>query len=291
MNWSVATVAVTLLVLGNLAASLSDVAVKMLEGGISTFQYVFLRQLFSVLLIFPLWYQQSKTQRALTAPAIISIRAFLIIIGSGCMMIAITHLPLATANAIFYAAPLLMLPLSIILLKEVPPWGKALSTLVGFIGVLIVLRPSQFHWAAYFALGTALTLALFNILARKLPQQQTVITTLFWTSLLSLPVTAVLAYLNWQTLEWRQVALVMTSAGLILLYNGLAVKAYKAAPAGQIALAEYSGLVFIVLLGAWGFNEIPDSITAMGILLIILPLLPYKELIQRRTKRKENKGK
>ncbi|EGU33405.1 DMT family transporter [Vibrio scophthalmi] len=282
MNWSITTIAITLLVVGNLAASLSDVAVKMLEGGISTFQYVFLRQLFSVLIVLPLWLKQSKLQRALTAPAIITIRALLIIIGSGCMMIAVTHLPLATANAIFYAAPLLMLPLSVLLLKEIPPWGKTLSTMIGFIGVLIVLRPSQFHWAGYFALGTAITLALFNLLARKLPAQQTVITALFWTSLISLPITALLAYLTWQPLDWQALLLVACSAGLILLYNGLAVKAYKAAPAGQIALAEYSGLVFVVLLGVWGFNEIPDSMTALGILLIIIPLLPLKELIQRR---------
>ncbi|ANU37566.1 DMT family transporter [Vibrio scophthalmi] len=282
MNWSITTIAITLLVVGNLAASLSDVAVKMLEGGISTFQYVFLRQLFSVLIVLPLWLKQSKLQRALTAPAIITIRALLIIIGSGCMMIAVTHLPLATANAIFYAAPLLMLPLSVLLLKEIPPWGKALSTMIGFIGVLIVLRPSQFHWAGYFALGTAITLALFNLLARKLPAQQTVITALFWTSLISLPITALLAYLTWQPLDWQALLLVACSAGLILLYNGLAVKAYKAAPAGQIALAEYSGLVFVVLLGVWGFNEIPDSMTALGILLIIVPLLPLKELTQRR---------
>ena len=282
MNWSITTIAITLLVVGNLAASLSDVAVKMLEGGISTFQYVFLRQLFSVLIVLPLWLKQSKRQRALTAPTIITIRALLIIIGSGCMMIAVTHLPLATANAIFYAAPLLMLPLSILLLKEIPPWGKALSTMIGFIGVLIVLRPSQFHWAGYFALGTAITLALFNLLARKLPAQQTVITALFWTSLISLPITALLANLTWQPLDWQALLLVACSAGLILLYNGLAVKAYKAAPAGQIALAEYSGLVFVVLLGVWGFNEIPDSMTALGILLIIIPLLPLKELIQRR---------
>ncbi|WP_406732530.1 DMT family transporter [Vibrio scophthalmi] len=282
MNWSITTIAITLLVVGNLAASLSDVAVKMLEGGISTFQYVFLRQLFSVLIVLPLWLTQSKLQQALTAPAIITIRALLIIIGSGCMMIAVTHLPLATANAIFYAAPLLMLPLSVLLLKEIPPWGKALSTMIGFIGVLIVLRPSQFHWAGYFALGTAITLALFNLLARKLPAQQTVITALFWTSLISLPITAFLAYLTWQPLDWQALLLVACSAGLILLYNGLAVKAYKAAPAGQIALAEYSGLVFVVLLGVWGFNEIPDSMTALGILLIIIPLLPLKELIQRR---------
>ncbi|MFA0703833.1 EamA family transporter, partial [Vibrio sp. 10N.222.48.A8] len=62
----------------------------------------------------------------------------------------------------------------------------------------IVLRPSQFHWAALFALGTALTLALFNVLVRKLPSEQTVVTTLWWTTLFSIPASLVLCFLYWQ---------------------------------------------------------------------------------------------
>ncbi|MGF1910134.1 DMT family transporter [Vibrio kasasachensis] len=282
MAWSVTTVAIVLLVVGNLAASLSDVAVKLLEGEITSFQYVFVRQSLSVLLLLPFWLKLPSSQRVLTAPVVISIRALLIMVGSSCMMVAITHLPLATANAVFYAAPLIMLPLSVWLLKETPPLAKVVATLIGFTGVLLVLRPSQFHWAAWFALGTATTLAIFNILARKLPQNQPVITTLFWTSVMTVPISGGLAVLHWQPMNWQQVALVTMSASLILIYNGLAVIAYKKVPAGQIALAEYSGLVFVAAIGIWGFDEIPDSLTALGIILIILPLLPYRDVLQRR---------
>ncbi|WP_162062362.1 DMT family transporter [Vibrio taketomensis] len=284
MNWSPVTFAIILLVAGNLAASLSDVAVKLLEGGINSFQYVFLRQLLSVVLIMPLWLKQTKAKRSLTAPGLIAIRALLIMIGSGCMMVAITHLPLATANAVFYAAPLIMLPLSVWILKEIPPIAKVVATMIGFIGVLMVLRPSQFHWAAWFALGTAMTLAIFNILARKLPSEQSVVSTLFWTSLMTLPLSGILAAMYWQPVNSEQLLLVAISASLILTYNGLAVLAYRKVPAGQIALAEYSGLVFVVVIGIWGFDEIPDHLTALGIAMIILPLLPYKELLQRQRK-------
>ncbi|OLQ86710.1 multidrug transporter [Vibrio ponticus] len=286
VQWSAASLAILLLVVGNLAASLSDVAVKLLNGEISSFQYVFMRQLLSVLIILPLWWKQPASQRALTAPGVIGIRAVLIMLGSGCMMIAITHLPLATANAVFYAAPLIMLPLSVWILKEIPPLAKVLATSIGFVGVLMVLRPSQFHWAAWFALGTATTLAVFNILARKLPPEQPVITTLFWTSVMTVPLSGIMAALYWQPITLEQVGLVALSAGLILTYNGLAVMAYRKAPAGQIALAEYSGLVFVVIIGIWGFNEIPDSLTTLGIAMIILPLLPYREILQRRSIRR-----
>ncbi|MCE7728079.1 MULTISPECIES: DMT family transporter [Vibrio harveyi group] len=269
--------ALLLLVIGNLAASLSDVAVKLIEGGISPFQYMFVRQLASLLLILPFYLRQQPDKRNLKQAPITLLRAHLILIGSGCMMVAVTHLPLATANAVFYAAPILMLPLSILFLKEHPPLSKILLTCFGFLGVLVVLRPDHFHWAALFALGTATTLAMFNILVRKLPSEQSVVTTLWWTTLFSLPISAVLAGFYWQPMTGQELVLVIVSAVCILSYNGLAVLAYQKAPAGEIALAEYSGLVFVTLFGIWWFDEIPDWLTAVGILMIVLPLLPWNK--------------
>ncbi|WP_061007827.1 DMT family transporter [Vibrio sp. CUB2] len=269
--------ALLLLVIGNLAASLSDVAVKLIEGGISPFQYMFVRQLASLLLILPFYLRQQPDKRSLKQAPITILRAHLILIGSGCMMVAVTHLPLATANAVFYAAPILMLPLSILFLNEHPPLSKILLTCFGFLGVLVVLRPDHFHWAALFALGTATTLAMFNILVRKLPSEQSVVTTLWWTTLFSLPISAILAGVYWQSITWQELALVIASAVCILSYNGLAVLAYQKAPAGEIALAEYSGLVFVTLFGIWWFDEIPDWLTAVGIIMIVLPLLPWNK--------------
>ncbi|ELV8623710.1 DMT family transporter [Vibrio cidicii] len=273
-----ASYAIVLLVVGNLLATLSDVAVKLIDGNVSPFQYMFLRQLFSLLVITPLWLMQRKTQRALAQPRITLARAHLILIGSGCMMVSITYLPLATANAVFYAAPLLMLPLSVWLLKERPSLAKVFGTMVGFVGVLVVLRPEQFHWAAGFALGTALTLAFFNVLVRKLPAEQTVVTTLWWTTLLSLPVSLLLALLYWQPLTPTLAAYIFASSVCILGYNGLAVAAYRKVPAGQIALAEYSGLLFVTLIGMYAFAEYPDRVTWAGILLIVLPLFPWQSV-------------
>ncbi|EDP58328.1 DMT family transporter [Vibrio sp. AND4] len=267
--------ALLLLVIGNLAASLSDVAVKLIEGGINPFQYMFVRQLASLLIILPFYLNQKPNRRVLNQAPITILRAHLILIGSGCMVVAVTHLPLATANAVFYAAPILMLPLSILFLKEHPPLSKILLTCFGFIGVLVVLRPGHFHWAALFALGTATTLAVFNILVRKLPSQQSVVTTLWWTTLFSLPVSAVLAWYYWQPMSGQELTLVIASGVSILSYNGLAVLAYQKAPAGEIALAEYSGLVFVTLFGIGWFDEIPDWLTAIGILMIAVPIFPW----------------
>lgn len=288
-NQGAITTAICLLIFGNLAASLSDVAVKLLNGDVSVFQYVFLRQLLSACVLLPLWLRLNRAQRALTNPNTTLLRAHLILVGSGGMMIAVTHMPLATANAIFYAAPLLMLPLSVLVLKESPTKNKVLLSLIGFLGVLLVLRPSHFHWAALFALGTAMTLAIFNIMARKIPNEQPVLTTLFWTTLLSLPVSAFAALATWETLSLNHLTLILMSAVLILTYNGLAVRAYKMAQANDIAIAEYSGLVFVAIIGWLFFSEIPDAITVLGIMMIVGPLLPYYQLKQQWVRKKNRK--
>ncbi len=282
-SYSIALIA---LIIGNLAASLSDVSVKMLNGDVSAFQYMFLRQLFSLVIILPLWLKQPKQQRELLNLSMTALRAHLVLIGSGCMLVAITYLPLATANAVFYAAPILMLPLSMWLLKEKPTRTKILATVFGFCGVIVVLRPENFHWAASFALVTAFTLALFNILAKRIPKEQSVVTTLMWTSLFSLPIAAVLALWNWQPITWMQLGWIAISALMVLSYNGLAVIAYQRTAANQIALAEYSGLLFVVLFGVVWFNEIPDMLTWIGIGMIVLPLIPKSQLFNKRSKKK-----
>lgn len=283
------TVGILLLIAGNLFASLSDVAVKLLNGEVPPLQYIFFRQLISLLIIAPLWIKQKKEQRRLQQAKVTIIRGQLILIGSGCMVVAITHLSLATANAVFYVAPLLMLPLSMFLLKEQPALGKVIATTIGFIGALIVLRPSQFHWAALFALGTALTLALFNVLVRKIPNEQTVVTTLWWTTLFSLPISALLAILKWRPITGEEMGLVSISAVCILAYNGLAVVAYQKAPAGDVAFAEYSGLVFVVLFGIHWFDEIPDILSIIGMAMILMPII-LKNTISTRWRLKYDKA-
>ncbi|NLS12431.1 DMT family transporter [Vibrio sp. SM6] len=280
------TGAVLLLIIGNLLATFSDVAVKLLELGISPFQYMFLRQLVSLLVIAPLWWCQPLPARVFVQKRITCLRAHLVLIGSGCTMMALSYLPIATANAIFYAAPLLMLPLAVVILNERASRNKVLSTVFGFIGVLVVLRPSQFHWAALFALGTACTLALFNLLVRKLPSEQSVITTLWWTTVCSLPISLILAINDWRPLSMDQITLVAVSAVCILSYNGLAVAAYRKAPPGDVALSEYSGLVFAALFGILWFGEVPDWLTAIGILMIIVPLMPWRSRNARHLPRK-----
>ncbi|KLV04533.1 EamA/RhaT family transporter [Photobacterium ganghwense] len=268
--------AVALLVLANLLASFSDVSLKVLNGEVPTFQYVFIRQLISTLILLPLWLRLPRAQRMQGRCFITFSRAQLILLGSACAMITITYLPLATANAMFYVGPLLMLPLSVVLLRERPALKQIIATLVGFGGVLVVLRPEQFHWAALAGLGCALSMGLGNILIRRLPTDQPLISTLFWTGVMTLPLAFILAIPEWGTLSWSHLGWIMLINLLVLGYHALVVLAYKGVEANRIALAEYSGLVFVTVMGVMWFDEIPDVLTLVGIVLIVVPMMPVR---------------
>lgn len=291
MNQKTITHAILLLVLANLLASLSDVSLKMLNGEVPTFQYVFIRQVLSLLIIFPLWLRLPKVKRMNGFSQVTFWRAQLILLGSACAMVAITHLTLATANAMFYVGPLLVLPLSVVLLKENPPLGKIIATTIGFLGVLIVLRPEHFHWAAIVALGSALAIGLGNILIRRLPTDQPLVCTLFWTTLMTLPLALVLAVYEWQVISWQHVMWIMAINLFVLAYHALVVIAFKKAPASQIALAEYSGLAFVTFFGVIWFDEIPDIFTAFGIALIVIPMMPirWKPMLKSLTRKRKQR--
>ncbi len=270
------TNAILLLVAANLVASLSDVSLKMLNGEVPTFQYVFIRQIISLILLLPLWWRLEQPKRNMGCDWITFWRAQLILIGSASAMVAITHLPLATANAIFYVGPLLVLPLSVLFLKERPTRAKVAATMVGFSGVLVVLRPEHFHWAAIIALGSALAIGVGNVLIRKMPQEQPLVCTLFWTTLMTIPGALLFAVPEWQAIHWNHVMWIIAINLFVLAYHALVVKAFRLAPANQIALAEYSGLAFVTLFGVIWFDEVPDLLTAVGIILIVVPMMPIK---------------
>ena len=78
---------------------------KILNGEVPTFQYVFIRQLLSVIMLLPFWLKLPVAKRQQGCCKIAFWRAQLILMGSACAMVAITFLPLATANAMFYVGP------------------------------------------------------------------------------------------------------------------------------------------------------------------------------------------
>ena len=178
-----------------------------------------------------------------------------------CWYIAWLMIPLADAYAIGFTAPLLMTLLAIPLLGEVIRWRRALSTLVGFCGVLIMVRPGTALWSPVLLvlLPGICAMALTRIMARQLSTTETPECLTFWlmlghipTGLLVLPWFPVQAALGWD------IAVAVVILGVLnALAHCMMARGYGLAPVSAVAPCEYTTLLWGTLFAWLVFHEAP----------------------------------
>ncbi len=135
--------------------------------------------------------------------------------------------------------------------------------------MLVIVRPTDISWAAFGALVVALTIAINNLFIRKLPTQQSVAQTLLLTNLIGMPASLILALLENKPWDWSPLITASGSSALITIYAATCVVAYRAVESNKIASAEYSGLIGAVIVGYLLFNEVPDTTTLIGTVMIM----------------------
>lgn len=264
--------AILLLIIGNALAIVSDVFIKLMEPGAPVFQFTFIRTALTLVLLIPL-VRQIDTRRPFEGLGIHTLRAHIHMVGVVCMVIALTTLPLATANALFFAAPVLVMVLSVILFGEKLTPLSVLAVIGGFTGVIVILRPVELGLGAFSALGAAAALGTSAVLVRKLPKGQSTVHKLFLNYGLMVPATLVLALLEGAPWTLTMVGHALGSAVFILGYNVAILMAYKHVDAGQVTSAEYTGLIWAIVVGWIWFHEVPDIWFFAGSTMIVVPLI------------------
>ncbi len=264
--------AIVLLIVGNALAVISDVFVKVMGAGAPVFQFVFIRSVLTVVLLLP-FYRQLTMARPFQGLGVHALRSHLHLIGIACMVVALTSMPLATANAVFYVSPLLVMILAALLFRERLTLWSMLAVISGFLGILVILRPTEFSWVALSALGAALALALNALLVRRLPTDQSTVHKLYLNYLLMLPVAALAMW--WEGAAWNPAVLIsaLGSAIFILGYNITVLLAYRVVAANQVTSAEYTGLIWAIAIGWIWFAEAPDLWFVVGSAMIVVPLI------------------
>ncbi|MFN3579952.1 MAG: DMT family transporter [Pseudomonas sp.] len=279
--------AILLLVIGNALALISDVFIKLLENDAAIFQYAFMRCVITLLLLLP-FARQLDREKLFEGGALHFLRGHIHLVGILCMVVALVTLPLATANAVFYAAPIMVMLLSVVFFQERLTGLSLLAVVSGFVGILVILRPVDIGWGAMAALGSAAALAINAVLVRKLPRKQSTVHKLFLNYLMITPLC--LALMVWEAAPWSTAVFISAvgSSLFILGYNVCVLLAYKQVDASQITSAEYTGLIWAVLIGWLFFAETPDLWFMLGSLMIVTPLLLIG--LQQRRKRLRASG-
>ena len=178
------------------------------------------------------------------------------------------HMQLADTYALGFTAPLIMTVLAVPLLGERLRWRRILSTLVGFAGVLVMLRPGGIPLTPPVSLLMAglVTMALTRIMARFLSQTETPECQAFWlmvshgmSGVCILPIAPLLSFGD--ALSWTALLFLGGSSGLA---HCMFSRAYGLAPVSALAPYEYTMLLWGGLAGWLVFNEVPSWTTLAG---------------------------
>jgi len=268
--------AILLLIAGNFMAIIADVIVKIMGSDAPIFQHMFVRTMVIIALLSTL-YRQLDLQTPLSGVGFHLLRALFNVIGMFSIITALTLLPLATANAVFYLAPILVMLLAVVLFKERLTRWSLLAVISGFVGVMVILRPVELGWGALAALAGAWALAFNAVLVRKLPKHQSTVHKLMMSNLLALPIISALFVWEFVTGDtgWHRGA-ILAAAGssvFVMAYSISVLKAYKTVDANQVTSAEYTGLIWAALIGWIWFAEVPDLWFVAGSAMIVIPLV------------------
>lgn len=264
--------AIVLLVIGNALAVISDVFVKIMGSGAPIFQFIFVRSVITLILLLPL-YRHFDVKNPFDGLGVHALRSHMHLIGIACMVVALTSMPLATANAVFYVAPIIVMLLSVIFFREKLTLLSFVAVFSGFAGIVVILRPTEFSLVGLSALGAAIALAINAVMVRRLPEGQSTVHKLYLNYLLMLPVTALAMW--WEGAAWNP-AIIMSALGsavFILGYNITVLLAYREVDANKVTSAEYTGLIWAVAIGWIWFAEAPDLWFVIGSTMIVAPLI------------------
>lgn len=195
--------------------------------------------------------------------------------GAGCMVLALfayAELPLAEATSIVYAAPILVTVLAVPMLGERLGVRRVVAVGVGFLGVVLVVRPGAgvLQPAALLALAAMALYAVSNVLTRKLGRTDRGVTTLIYTQLCFIALCLPAQPFVWATpdIDAAPLFFLIGLGGATAQY--LMTLAYRDAPAAVIAPFDYMTILWATVFAFLVWGEAPAALTWVGMALIIL---------------------
>ena len=253
--------------------SVMEILVKFLSSSYPIGELVFFRGFFGLLpIIFIMpkkkFFQNFKTKK-------IKLHIFRTITGCFALIsifFGLKYLPLADAISITFAAPIFATIFSIFFLKEIVGKKRWFAVLIGFLGILIILKPGTSLFSIYsifpilFCVGFAASASLIRILSKT---DKNYLISFYYTAGLTL-VSLFLDPLSWKIPLFKD-CLLLISIGIIgSLGNIIITEAYRKSEISLITPIKYLNLIFAIVFGYYLFNEVPEYSTLIGSVFIIV---------------------
>ena len=281
------------MVAGMFFISLNDMLIKGLSGGYALHQLVMWRSVVASLITLVFMHFEGGFHLIRTdRPWLHALRGLLVVFANTCLYAAIVMMPLATATALYFVAPLFVTLLSIPVLNEPVGPRRILAVLVGFGGVLLMMGSELdggAGWAAILPVIAAAGYACMSVLTRKLGHASSasalslyvqlsffVVACISWTLIgdgryLSPDSSEGMTFLlrAWETPNRADIPLLLGLGCLSALIGYAMAQAYRQAKASVVAPFEYILLIFALFWGWTVFGEWPGPMVFVGAAVII----------------------
>ena len=199
-------------------------------------------------------------------------RGTLLFICSGLAITALGLMPVAEFTALAFIGPLVMAVLAGPILKERVNSLTWVAVVLGFVGVLFVVRPGAgvLGWAALLPILMAFVGANFQIFTRKYAGEDDPVSTIFYTGLVGAVIASVCAPFFWVPIAPEHGYLLITLGVVAAFGHYLVILAFRAAPASTLGSFQYSQLAFAVGAGFIVFGALPDGWAVFGMSIIMM---------------------
>ena len=259
-----------LLMMGSMACfTLNDTLVKLTDGAVPLFQLIFLRGLLTTSMIFGLRGRSGKAALRFARRdwTFILMRSAAEIFGAYFFLSALIHMPLANATAIMQITPLTITLVSSVVLKEAVGWKRLSAIMVGFVGVLLIVKPGAegFNVWSVYALIAMCCVTIRDLATRQLsPGVPSMSVTLITAVVIT--TTSGLASLteDWAPITSELGALIVGAAVFVLGGYFFSIHAMRAGEVSFVSPFRYTGLIWALVLGLVMFGDWPGWMTLLG---------------------------
>jgi drug/metabolite transporter (DMT)-like permease len=199
------------------------------------------------------------------------LRSILLVAGTLTFWLALMFLPLVDCVVILFVSPLLVTVLAAPLLGESVGRHRWAAVILGFVGVMVVMRPgfTIFDWVSILPLITAHLYAGIQISTRILGRIDGALTTLLYSSAGGVIISTIGVIFFWVTPSLEQWLVLVWLGFLGALSHYLMIRAYAIAPASLLAPFDYTTLIWATILGFVMFGDLPDTWTVTGAIIIV----------------------
>ena len=199
------------------------------------------------------------------------IRSLFLFLSTILFFYAISIISLPEALTLAFVSPMIVTLLSAIILKEEVGFRRWSAVVVGFIGVLFVIRPgfNEVNLATITALGCGICYAIYIISTRKLSNQDSPFLTLIFTGLSGSIVISLIVPFYWSDLTLLQLLLLVLLAAIGTLAHFLLILSLNFAEASKLAPLSYSEIIMNVIIGYYFFGDFPSQWVWIGLVIIV----------------------